>query len=99
MKEELYHEVRTVESFRKDWVVYIYNDDTTPIDVVIDMLVDVFDFDHHKAIRLAHEVNGTEAGIVGKYPEKLARARTERGMKFIHDLGYTDFKLEAKEEV
>lgn len=98
MLGEVCGEVQVRSNFKKDWVVYIYNDDTTPIDLVVDMLVEVFEFNYHKATRLAYEVNDEEGEVVGKYPEKLARKRVEKGMKLIHDKGYSDFRLEAKEE-
>lgn len=91
-------EVKVKKSFSKDWVVLIYNDNTTPIDVVIDVLIDIFDYTHHNALRLAFDVNDKVKGVVGKYPEKLAKSRVARAIEQVHSKGFTDFKMTVVEE-
>ena len=41
--EQVLSELKIRQSFSKDWVVYIYNDDTTPIELVVDILINIFD--------------------------------------------------------
>ena len=96
--EQFLHELSIKQSFSNDWVVYIYNDDTTPINYVIDVLVNIFDYNMHKASVFAYDVSDSEFGIVGKYPEKLAKVRVEKALNYIHSKGYTDFNMEAKED-
>lgn len=96
--EQVLFDLKIKQSFSKDWVVYMYNDDTTPIDLVVDVLINIFDYNSHKATRFAHEVNDVDSGIVGKYPEKLANARVKRALDFMHSKGFNDFRIEAKED-
>ena len=94
---QVLEEFEVKQCFSKDWVVYIYNDDTTPIELVVDVLVNIFEYNSHKAVRFAYEVNDTTGGIVGRYPEKLAMARVKKALEFIHSKGFKDFRIEAKE--
>lgn len=96
--EQVLSELKIRQSFSKDWVVYIYNDDTTPIELIVDILINIFDYNNHKAIRFAYEVNDTDGGVVGKYPKKLAKARVKKALDFIHSKGFNDFRIEAKED-
>ena len=96
--EQVLHDIKIKQSFSNDWIVYIYNDDTTPIDYVVDILVGIFQYNIHKAERFAHEVSDSDRGIVGKYPEKLAKVRVEKALNYIHCKGYKDFNMEAKED-
>lgn len=96
--EQVLFDFQLKQSFSKDWVVYIYNDDTTPINYVIDVLVNIFDYNIHKASLFANRVSDSEFGIVGKYPEKLAKVRVKKALNYIHGKGYKDFNMEAKED-
>lgn len=95
--EQVCEEVKIRTTYDKDWVVVMYNDNTTPINLVVDTLIEVFNYSYNKAIKLAYEINDNDKGIVGSYPKKLALARSKKAEQRVHTLGYTDFRVRAEE--
>ena len=98
MIEQVSFNTQIKHEFSKDWVVYLYNDDITPIEFVVDILIDIFGFDKHKAIKFAYDTNDSYYGIVGKYPKKLAIARVTKALSLARSKDYNEFRIEAKED-
>lgn len=84
--------------FSPDWDVIVYNDNTTPVDIVIDCLEDVFDMDDDTAYDMVEKIQASneQCMIVATYPEKLAKVRAKKAMAYVHEEGYKDFTVEAK---
>lgn len=54
------------------WQVVMLNDDFTPMDFVIMVLVEVYDLDVAKAVAYMLEVHEKGRSIVGTYPKEIA---------------------------
>lgn len=94
--EQVSLDIKIREHYDKDWDVIMYNDDTTPIELVIHALMEVFDYSMSAAYKIAYEINDKTHGVVGTYPKKLAIAKSKKAMEMVHELGYTEFKVEAR---
>ena len=90
--------VRINKNFSKDYEVILYNDDTTPFDFVTGVLMDVFKYSFDKALLLTTNVHEKDRGYVGKYPKKLAESRVNKALSMAEELGFNDFRIEAREE-
>lgn len=79
----------------KPYKVVMYNDDFTPMDVVVDILMEVFhkNFDEAGAIMLA--VHKGQKAVVGVYPYDIARTKAARAVKIARELGYP-FRVEVE---
>ena len=49
----------------KQYYVVMHNDDSTPFDFVVDVLMDLFSHDNDTAADLAHKIHTDEKAIVG----------------------------------
>jgi len=54
------------------WKVILLNDDVTPMDLVIDILTNVFKHNEDSAKKITLEIHNTGSGIAGVYPHELA---------------------------
>ena len=57
------------------WQVVMINDDFTPMDFVVAVLVEVFDHAPQKAIALMLEVHHSGRAVVGVYSREIAEAK------------------------
>jgi ATP-dependent Clp protease adaptor protein ClpS len=61
--------------------VVICNDDVTPVDFVIAMLVKVFNFNIDAAIKLTLQVHETGSAVAGIYPYEVAEQKAIDGIE------------------
>lgn len=54
------------------WKVIFLNDDVTPMDLVIEILIKYFKHDEESAKRITMEVHNDGSSIAGIYPHELA---------------------------
>ncbi len=59
----------------------MHNDDKTPFDFVIDVLMDLFKHDKDTAADLAHKIHTDEKAIVGMYNLEIAEQKVEETVK------------------
>lgn len=85
--------------FDKDWKVMLYNDNSTSIEFVIDILCSIFDKPIEKSTELAISAHTYGYAFVAYYPKKLALVKVNQAMQRAKEYGYCDFKMEAKEEI
>jgi ATP-dependent Clp protease adaptor protein ClpS len=55
--------------------VIFLNDDTTPMEHVIDLLITIFNHDHESATNVTLEIHNTGAGIAGIYAFEIAEQK------------------------
>lgn len=60
------------------WKVLFHNDDTTPMDFVIAVLVRWFGHDAQAAYRIMMTIHTTGIGLAGVYPLELAELKREQ---------------------
>lgn len=54
------------------WKVVLLNDDYTPIDFVVSILIDIFNKSHEDAVKITLEVHNNGRGIAGIYTLEVA---------------------------
>ena len=62
-------------SYPSMYSIVAYNDDVTPMDFVIDLLVDVFDKNLEEALALTLEIHKSEKRVVNTYTKELAEQK------------------------
>jgi ATP-dependent Clp protease adaptor protein ClpS len=62
------------------WSVVLFNDDTTPMDFVVDVIEQVFDIDLENARRLMLRVHNEGAVECGAYTQEMAKAKAAQVM-------------------
>ena len=72
---QLDEKIKVVVSEPKRWTVILLNDDSTPMDFVISMLMEVFKHTSDTAKEVMLEVHQTGSGIAGIYSFEIAEAK------------------------
>jgi ATP-dependent Clp protease adaptor protein ClpS len=72
---QLDEKIKVVVSEPKRWKVILLNDDSTPMDFVISMLMEVFKHTADTAKEVMLEVHETGSGIAGIYSFEIAEAK------------------------
>jgi len=65
----------------KRYYVVMHNDDTTPFDFVIDVLVELYRHDEQTAADLANKIHVEEKAIVGMYNLEIAEQKIEETVR------------------
>jgi ATP-dependent Clp protease adaptor protein ClpS len=65
----------------KQYYVVMHNDDKTPFDFVIDILMALFSHDKDTSADLAHKIHVDEKAIVGMYNLEIAEQKVEETVK------------------
>jgi len=65
----------------KRYYVIMHNDDATPFDFVIDVLVELYRHDEQTAADLANKIHVEEKAIVGMYNLEIAEQKIEETVR------------------
>ena len=68
--------------------VYVYNDNYTPIDFVIKILVNIFHKDIKEAVKITFCAHNNGMSLCGVFPFEIAEIRIERAQNISSQLGY-----------
>ncbi len=79
------------------WDVVLYNDDTTPMDFVVLILVLVFEYSKKDAIAKMLAIHHGTAEIVGTYPKSVAEYKAEQVEENKRTFNVTEFRVELKQ--
>lgn len=63
------------------WKVVFINDDKTPMDLVIAILMDIFNMGYEMAVDLTMEVHELGSAIAGIFPYEIAEQRASDSVK------------------
>lgn len=81
----------------KRWKVIFLNDDTTPIEFVVSLLVEVFKHTADTAKDVTMQVHETGSGIAGVYSFEIAEAKAVEATQLARTNGYPlQIKLEEE---
>ena len=81
----------------KNWKVILLNDDTTPIDFVISLLVEIFKHNAESAKVVTLQVHETGSGVAGCYSFEIAEAKAVEATSLARSNGYPlQIKLEEE---
>ena len=72
---QLDEKIKVVISEPKKWKVILLNDDSTPMEFVIDMLIEIFRHTNETAENIMLQVHETGSGIAGVYSFEIAEAK------------------------
>lgn len=75
--------------------VVMYNDDFTPMDVVVEILIDVFHKSYDDAVGIMMAVHKGNKAVVGMYSYDIAKTKALRAVKIARQLGYP-FRVEVE---
>jgi ATP-dependent Clp protease adaptor protein ClpS len=78
------------------WKVIFHNDDTTPMEFVQQLLIQIFRKSKQDAFNLAYEVHTKEKAIVGIYTKEIANTRVDLTHYYAQSHGYP-LKASAEE--
>lgn len=93
-KEHIKEQTRSRVKLPRPYQVLIYNDDFTPMDFVVDVLVQIFDKEQDAAVRLMLSVHEGSAAVVGVYPKDIAQTKASEAVRWAREEGYP-LKVEA----
>lgn len=79
----------------KRWKVVFLNDDTTPIDFVIGLLLEIFKHNQDTAKAITLEIHNSGSGIAGVYSFEIAEAKAVEATQLARSSG---FPLQIKME-
>ena len=74
----------------------MHNDDFTPMDFVVDILMKIFQKPYEEAVTIMMDVHKKERGIVGSYSYDVAKSKSEKAMSLARDEGYP-FRVTVEE--
>lgn len=87
--------LKTTLEAPKKWKVIVLNDEHTPIDFVISMLVSIFKHTTESATHITSQVHEHGAGIAGVYNFEIAEVKAVEATKLARENG---FPLQVKIE-
>jgi ATP-dependent Clp protease adaptor protein ClpS len=82
----------------KRWKVIIINDDHTPMDFVISMLIEIFRHELDSASHITNQVHESGSGIAGVYDFEIAEVKAVDATKLARENGFPlQIKIETDE--
>lgn len=72
----------------KLWKVLVLNDDQTPMEFVIELLMGIFKHTEEDAKNLTMEIHNTGSAVVGIYPHEIAEQRGVEGVSMARANGF-----------
>jgi ATP-dependent Clp protease adaptor protein ClpS len=97
-KFELEEEVKNEVLIAKKYKVVLHNNNTTPFEVVEDILMDVFKRTESEAEAIAMNVHVLGKGIAGTYAKDIAVAKSHKAMKYAQEEGFPELLFTVEEE-
>jgi len=81
----------------KNWKVILLNDDSTPMEFVISLLIEIFKHTHETSQGIMMQVHETGSGIAGVYSFEIAEAKAVEATNQARANGYPlQIKLEEE---
>jgi ATP-dependent Clp protease adaptor protein ClpS len=94
---QLDEKIKVNVSEPKRWKVIVLNDDSTPMDFVISILVEIFKHNPDSAKEIMIQVHETGSGIAGLYSFEIAEAKAVEATQQARTNGYPlQIKLEEE---
>ena len=94
---QLDEKIKITVSEPKRWKVILLNDDTTPMEFVIGILVDIFKHTESSASDIMLQVHKTGSGVAGMYSFEIAEAKAVETTNLARTNGFPlQIKLEEE---
>lgn len=94
IKENVKEQVKSKVKLPRQYQVLIYNDDFTPMDFVVEVLMVVFDKEEAAAVTLMMSVHKGNYAVAGVYPKDIAKTKAAEAVQWARTEGYP-LKVEA----
>lgn len=82
----------------KRWKVILINDDVTPVDFVVTLLMDVFKHDPNSAGTITMQIHETGSGIAGVFNFEIAEIKAVESTSLARAAGYP-LQIKMEEDV
>ena len=86
---------KTNKKETKKYKVVMYNDDFTPMDFVVEILIHIFHKSNEEAVEIMMSVHKGTKAVVGTYSYDIAKTKTEQSMSLAREAGYP-FRVKVK---
>lgn len=93
-KEQIKEQVKNQVKLPRQYQVVIYNDDFTPMDFVVRVLVQIFNKDESGAVALMLTIHKGNYAVAGVYPRDIAQTKAMEAVQWARKEGYP-LKVEA----
>jgi ATP-dependent Clp protease adaptor protein ClpS len=94
---QLDEKIKITVSEPKRWKVILLNDDTTPMEFVIQVLIEIFKHTHNAARDIMVTVHETGSGVAGVYSFEIAEAKAVEATNLARANGFPlQIKLEEE---
>lgn len=94
---QLDEKIKVTVSEPKQWKVILLNDDSTPMEFVISILIDIFKHNHASASDIMLQVHETGSGVAGSYSFEIAEAKAVEATNLARTNGHPlQIKLEEE---
>lgn len=94
IKEQVKEQAKSKVKVPKQYQVLIYNDDFTPMDFVVEVLMVIFDKEETAAVTLMMSIHKGSYAVAGVYPKDIARTKAAEAVQWARSEGYP-LKVEA----
>lgn len=94
VSEQIKEEAASRIKLPRQYQVLIYNDDFTPMDFVVEVLMGVFDKEEAAAVALMMSIHKGNYAVAGIYPRDIARTKAAEAVQWARSQGYP-LKVEA----
>lgn len=75
--------------YPKSYCVVLYNDNTTPMDFVIEVLEEIFDYSEKDAQDKTYEIHEKGSGIIYVCTKEIAESLTSEVQEYSNRFGYS----------
>jgi len=94
---QLEEKIKIKVSEPKNWKVILLNDDSTPMEFVISLLIEIFKHSHETSQDIMLQVHETGSGVAGVYSFEIAEAKAVEATNQARANGYPlQIKLEEE---
>ncbi len=94
IKEEIKEQINIRVKMPRQYQVLIYNDDFTPMDFVVEVLMGIFDKEEPAAVALMMSIHKGSYAVAGIYPRDIAQTKATEAVQWARSEGHP-LKVEA----
>ena len=93
-KESIKEKIRSRVKPPDHYQVLIYNDDFTPMDFVVEVLMNIFEKEESAAVAMMMSIHKGNYAVAGVYPKDIAQTKATEAEQWAREEGYP-LKVEA----
>jgi ATP-dependent Clp protease adaptor protein ClpS len=94
---QLDEKIKVTVSEPRQWKVILLNDDSTPMEFVVGLLIDIFKHNNNTANDVMIQVHETGSGIAGVYSFEIAEAKAVESTNLARSNGHP-LQIKMEEE-